>query len=596
MLKPKKHYSHVFNRRLFLLGSLKFIAYSFVIERLYNLQIRQSDKFKKLADNNRVNLSFIIPSRGLILDRNNNLLADNEEQYQLIFKAYNLENKYSALNKIINYVDLPKNKITDLYKQLSDNKKIILVKQNMKWREVAQISSNITELEGVYIEMVLVRKYLSKASSHIVGYVGKPEKEENVKLSKVEGSSIGKLAVEAAFDNSLQGKFGFKKEEVNAHGRVVNEISRVDGTSGNDINLSISKELQDFCYNRLGENAGSVVVLDTKSGEVLALVSNPSFNSNDFIGEMGENKWKEIVNNNLNPLFNRAIKGTYPPGSIFKLMVVLAAYNLDDFNPYKKYYCNGSYKVGNQIFHCWNDKGHGFVDCSDAVAVSCDCYFYDLSLRVGIDNIHDTAKKFGFGNSYLGDIFNSSAGIVPSKRWKKNQYGRIWNKTDTVVTSIGQGFALASPLQLAVMISIIANNGKNVVPKLVKEDYNSVDNNYIDNINLEGIKLIREAMFNAVNNPIGTAYQSRMNSSRLMCGKTATSQVRRISMKEREDGIIKNEDLPRNQRDHALFVGYYPHINPKYGFSIIVEHGGSGSKSAAPIAKDLCYKLKSIKI
>ena len=324
----------------------------------------------------------------------------------------------------------------------------------------------------------------------------------------------------------------------------------------------------------------------------MALVSNPSFNSNDFVGEMHEEKWKKIINNNLNPLFNRAIKGTYPPGSIFKLIVVLAAFSLNDFDANKKYYCNGSYKVGNQIFHCWNDKGHGFVNCSQAIAVSCDCYFYDLSLKVGIDNIYETATKFGFGNAFLNDIFNSSKGIVPSRNWKKKQYGRAWNKTDTVVTSIGQGFALASPLQLAVMISRIAAGGKNILPSLIKKDQNKVENDYLD-VSREGINLIKGAMFKAVNSPGGTAFQSRILSESLMCGKTATSQVRRISMKEREEGIIKNEDLPRDQRDHALFVGYYPHINPKYGFSVVVEHGGSGSKSAAPIAKDLCNKLKN---
>lgn len=596
MLKPRKKYNTLFNRRLFLLCSIKLLASTVVIERLYNLQIRQADKYKKLADNNRVNLSFIIPSRGLILDRNNKLLADNEERYQLILKTYNIENKLSALNNIYKYIDLPEKKKLDLNKKIFENKKIVLVKQNMKWSEVAKISSNITELEGVYIEMVLVRRYISQAASHIIGYVGRPEKEESPKLSKVEGTSIGKLAVEAAYDTKLQGKFGYKKEEVNAHGRVVNEISRVNGISGSDINLSISKELQNFSYSRLGSEAGSIVVLDIKTGEILALVSNPSFNSNDFIGEMREDRWKEIINNKLNPLFNRATKGTYPPGSIFKLMVVLAAYNLNDFNPNKKFFCNGSYQVGNQIFHCWNDEGHGFVNCSDAVAVSCDCYFYDLSLRVGIDNIYEMARKFGFGNSYLENIFNSAKGIIPSKNWKKNQYGRTWNKTDTVVTSIGQGFTLASPLQLAVMISRIANDGIEISPTLIKKDKNFENINYLDGINEEGIKLIKSAMFDAVNSANGTAFQSRLQSKSLMCGKTATSQVRRISMQERQEGIVKNEDLPRKQRDHALFAGYYPHINPRFGFSIVVEHGGSGSKSAAPIARDLCNKLKLIKI
>ena len=595
MLKPKKQYGLIFNRRLFLLSSIKLVTFAFVFNRLYNLQIKQTEKYKKLADNNRVNLSFIVPSRGLIFDRNNKLLADNEEQYQLIFKGYSINDKLKALDKVFNFVELTEIKKQDLKKKIKENKSRVLVKQNMSWNEVAKISSNITELEGVYIEMVLVRRYISTASSHVVGYVGKPDKNTNIKLSKVDDARVGKLAIEKAYDNGLQGKFGFKREEVNAHGRVVNEISKVNGTPGKDIILSISKDLQDYSFDRLGDNAGSVVVLNVNTGEVLALVTKPSFSSNDFTGEMHPDKWKEIINNDLNPLFNRSIKGTYPPGSIFKLIVVLAAFSLKDFNPDKRYFCNGSYKFGNQIFHCWNDKGHGFVNCSQALAVSCDCYFYDLSLSVGIDNIYESAKIYGLGYSYLNDIYSSSKGLIPSRSWKKEQYGRTWTKTDTIVTSIGQGFALASPLQLAVMISRIASDGKKIVPTIIKQNANTNKYDDFEDLEKKGISLIKKGMFDAVNSPIGTAYLSRTyNTKKLMCGKTATSQVRRISMKEREEGIIKNEDLPRNQRDHALFVGYYPHIEPKYGFSVVVEHGGSGSKSAAPIAKDLCNKLDLI--
>ena len=237
---------------------------------------------------------------------------------------------------------------------------------------------------------------------------------------------------------------------------------------------------------------------------------------------MHPDKWKEIINNNLNPLFNRAIRGTYPPGSIFKLIVVLAAYNLKDFNPNKKYFCNGSYKFGDQIFHCWNDKGHGFVDCKEALAVSCDCYFYELSLMVGIDNIYDVARKFGLGNAYLEEIYRSSKGLIPSKVWKKQQYGRVWTKTDTIVTSIGQGFALASPLQLAVMISRIASGGKNIMPKILKQNSNINENNDIENLNKEAISLIKKGMYDAVNSSMGTAYASRTyNSGKLNVRKNS---------------------------------------------------------------------------
>ncbi len=599
MLQNKKNKTNSFNRRLFLVISIKIISFSFLLERLFNLQVRQSEKYKKLAENNRISLSFILPSRGLIYDRNRNILADNIEQYQLIFKYDNSLNKADALRKLLRIVSLDENKKKKLIKKIYDDKKNsneVLIKNNLSWNEVARISSNITELRGVFIEMRLVRVYYELAASHLIGYVGKPDRYTNPKLSKVEGTFVGKLGIEHAFDKELQGKFGIKKEEVNAHGRVVNEISRVNGLSGKDINLTISKNLQKFCHNRLGNNSGSIVTLDLKTGDILSLVSKPSFDSNDFINTMSNNKWEEIKNNINKPLFNRASDGIYPPGSIFKLIVVMAASEINEFNPDRKYFCNGGYKFGNRIFHCWREEGHGWVNCKDALAMSCDCYFYDLSLKVGIDRISEIAKDFGLGKKYLDDIYSTTEGLIPTKNWKKKMYGRSWTKSDTIVAGIGQGFALASPIQLAVMIARIATDGIAIEPNIIKNKTKVIKEfSQITRIDKEVYKLVKAGMYDAVNNPIGTAFSSRLISEKLMSGKTATSQVRRISMKEREEGVIKNEKLPLEQRDHALFVGYYPHTKPKFAFSIVVEHGGSGSKSAAPIAKDLCRELKYIK-
>ena len=599
MLRSKKDKNSSFNRRLFLVMTVKLVSLSIIIERLYNLQVRQAEKYKKLSDNNRINLSFIIPSRGLIVDRNGNILADNKEQYQLLFKLDEVEDKMTALNKALKMVsidtDKKKNILASLY-TIKDNDTKIIIKNNLTWKEVAKISSNITELRGAFIEMRLVRIYYEKSASHLIGYVGKPDKKNNPKLSKVDGTYVGKLGIEYALDKQLQGKFGIKKEEVNAHGRVVNEISRVNGIPGNDIKLSISKDLQQFCHKRLEGQSGAIVTLEIKSGELLSFVSSPSFDSNDFVNEMLQTKWNDIKNNNRKPLFHRASNGIYPPGSIFKLMVVLAAYETSDFNPNRKYYCNGGFKFGDQIFHCWNEDGHGLVDCRESIAMSCDCYFYDLALKVGIDKIANVAKEFGLGKRYLESIFSSTLGLIPTREWKKNKFGRAWTKSDTIVASIGQGFTLASPLQLAVMTARIATEGIAVEPSIIKmpKKIKKQDKNFhkITRFKSEAYKLIKDGMFDAVNHPKGTAFSSRVVSKKLMSGKTATSQVRRISMKEREEGIIKNEELPLEQRDHAMFVGYYPNIKPKYAFSIVVEHGGSGSKSAAPIAKDLCRELE----
>ncbi len=583
------------NRRIFLFVIFKFFSVSFIIERLYNLQIRQSEKFKKLAENNRINSMFIIPARGIIYDRNNFILADNIEQYQLIYRYTNTKDKYDHLVKIFKYLKLEEKKKQKLLKEISLSKSDflqIIVKNDLSWKEVAQISANITELRGVFIQMILRRSYNSFSSSHIVGYVKTPDKKEYPKLANVPGTVVGKIGIEKSYDKKLQGKFGIKKEEVNAHGRVVKEISRVDGIPGEDINVSISKELQDICYERLGDNSGSIVVLDVRNGEVLAMVSKPSFNSNDFIKTMSQEKWDNIINNELNPMFNRSSLGTYPPGSIFKLIVSMTALNENNFNPNKKYFCNGGFKFGNQIFHCWKEDGHGFIDCKEAITMSCDCYFYDLSLSLGIEKIAETAKIFGLGEKYLDEIFPASEGIIPNKKWKKDKFQSEWTKSDTIVASIGQGYALSSPLQLAVMIARICTHGKLIKPSIIK---NKESKEQFDKTSLLKEKVytyIKEGMYNTVNNINGTAYQSRaIKSDYFMAGKTATSQVRRITMTEREEGIIKNEDLPRKMRDHGLFVGYFPFDKPRFAFSVIVEHGGSGSKTAAPIARDICKNL-----
>tara|TARA_Y100000589_G_scaffold315235_1_gene338553 strand:+ start:1088 stop:2887 length:1800 start_codon:yes stop_codon:yes gene_type:complete len=583
------------NRRIFLFIIFKFFSVFYIIERLYNLQIRQSEKFKKLAENNRINSMFIIPARGIIYDRNKFILADNVEQYQLIYRYTNTKDKYDHLVQIFKYLKLEQNKKENLLKEISFIKKDfvqIIIKNDLTWNEVARISSNITELRGVFIEMILRRSYNSFSSSHVVGYVKAPDKKEYPKLANVPGTVVGKIGIEKSYDKRLQGKFGIKKEEVNAHGRVVKEISRLNGIPGEDINISISRDLQDFCYERLGDNSGSIVVLDVRSGELLSMVSKPSFNSNDFISAMSQEKWDNIINNELNPMFNRSSQGTYPPGSIFKIIVSITALNEKNFNPDKKYFCNGGYKFGNQIFHCWKEGGHGFIDCKEAITMSCDCYFYDLSLNLGIEKISETAKVFGLGEKYLNEIFPASEGIIPNKKWKKNKFQSEWTKSDTIVASIGQGFALSSPLQLAVMIARVCTNGDLVKPKIIKNEGLNEQPKKIPLVEEKIFSYVKQGMFNTVNNINGTAYNSRkIKSNYFMAGKTATSQVRRISMREREEGIIKNEELPRKMRDHALFVGYFPHDKPKFAFSVVVEHGGSGSKTAAPIAQDICKKL-----
>ena len=547
---------NIYTRRSLILSGFKGLMMLILAERLYKLQIKEGYRFRKLAEENRINSRLIIPPRGRIFDRSSSVLAMNKENFRLILIPSESRDPINTVSKISNLIHLTEEEIKNFNNLfITANKNIpIYLRQNLIWNDVAKISEHIPELSGVFIEMGLVRHYQSVPSAHIVGYVGKPDKNDQKKstLLSMPGSRIGKSGVELAYDKEIRGKPGTQKVEVNAHGRVIKELVTLGGMPGSDIHLTILGVLQEYISNKLLANSAAVVVMKV------------------------------------------------PPGSVFKLVVLLAALESGILDPDKKHFCSGGFEFGNQTFHCWKEHGHGFVDAKQALSQSCDVFFYELSLRIGIDTIMPMARKLGLGYAYEKKVLKSVNGLLPDKKWKLDKLNQKWSKSETIVTGIGQGYILTSPLQLAVMTSRIASGGKLIYPKLIKSiNNNSTKIKNIKNLNLSksSIDLVKSAMYDSVNEIRGTAYNSRILSKKnIMAGKTGTSQVRRISMLEREQGVVKNEELPLDQRDHALFVGFAPYTDPKYAISVVIEHGGSGSRSAAPIARDIFLQLFSTAI
>ena len=442
--------------------------------------------------------------------------------------------------------------------------------------------------------MGLTRHYQEYESyAHIVGYVG-PISDKDLESEKpvdpvlqIPKFQIGKVGVEKKLEAHLRGRAGVSKVEVNASGRVMRELNRTQGKSGENIHLTIATNLQKFASERLKGMSASSVLIDIKSGDILSLVSTPSYNPNNFVLGISHSDWNDLLNDERKPLLNKATSGAYPPGSTFKMVVAAAALELGLIGLNDKIFCAGFYELGSRKFHCWQKGGHGKMSLQEAIQKSCDVYFYELARKVGVKRIGAMAKQLGLGQSYQLPLTGISGGFVPTKKWKKERFGTSWLVGDTLNIGIGQGFSLATPLQLAVMTARIAS-GREVTPNLIKNTEKELDKIKPLSIRKETLAAIKKGMYDVVNDKKGTAFKFRSTDENYsIAGKTGTSQVRKITREERESGVIKNEDLPWKMRDHALFTCFAPYRNPKYALSVVVEHGGSGSKVAAPIARDI---------
>lgn len=590
-------------RRVLLIGSFKLLVFSAIIGRLYKLQVVDREKYKTLSDSNRISLVFHAPSRGKIIDSLGNTIANNRKVYALIYDYSKLDliNTIDKIKSLINLNDETVNLILNKIKSAEIIDNTVILKEYLSWKELSIIYVNLPDLPGVTIKTSSIREY-TKGSfyAHTVGYTSYfNEKNSEINFTKnIPFFLKGKNGIEKVYDSYLRGVPGREEVEVNASGKFIRRLSLVKSIPGKDVQLTINSDLQDFAHGAIGSNIGAVLVLDAKNGDILCSASSPSFDPNIFSKKLDNQSWNKIINSMNAPLINRPINGLYPPGSTFKPVVALAALKFGVISKDEKIFCNGIYTLGNRNFHCWKEGGHGNLNLEDAIAQSCDVYFYELALRLGIERIAETARLLGFGEFY-DDYYGISKSIIPDKKWKKDNFNEKWQKGETLNVGIGQGFLLSTPLELAIMTANIINKGNLIKPNIVKSiSGEKVDNDKLtvrSNFKLEHLDIIKKAMYQVINSPKGTAWKSRVNDKDFnISGKTGTSQVRIISKEERESGIIKNEDLPFEKRDHALFVGFAPYNNPKYITTVILEHAGGGASNAAPMARDILVKARKI--
>ncbi|MCW9032936.1 MAG: penicillin-binding protein 2 [Rhodospirillales bacterium] len=595
----------LFGRRTAMLAGGKLLLLSTLVGRMYYLQVLQADRYKTLAEENRMSMRLLPPPRGRILDRYGIPLAVNEQNYRVVIipeQTKSVKETLLALGKVIGISSTESRRILREVKRKRSFVPVT-VRENLTWEDVAQIEVNAPDLPGAMIDVGESRYYPDGyETAHILGYVAAVSEKDLTgdPLLELPGFRIGKSGIEKVHDLILRGTGGTSQVEVNAYGRVIRELNRQEGKPGAEIKLSIDIGLQKVAVERLGEESGAAVVIDIHTGDILAMASTPSYDPNAFNRGLSTKEWKSLIGNNRKPLNNKAISGQYAPGSTFKMIVALAALEKGVIGPEQKVFCSGHVELGTARFHCWKKRGHGAVDLVQAIQSSCDVYFYEIARRTGIERIASMARRFGFGSSLGLDISGERSGLIPDKGWKRAELGEGWHQGETLLAGIGQGYVLATPLQLAVMTARLANGGEAVRPHLtssIQTDGTKVNKEIkaVKNIgvNSSHIELVRKAMNAVTNIPGGTAFRSRISDQRYaMAGKTGTAQVRRISKAEREVGVIKNKDLPWEQRDHASFVGFAPVDAPRYAVAVVVEHGGSGSKTAAPIARDILLEVQ----
>lgn len=594
--------NRVVERRTLIVIIFNLLAFAVIAARLYFLQVKEADKYKMMSDENRISTRFLVPPRGLIYDRNGEIIAKNEQDFQALMVAEQTPDIEDTLANFKRIIPLSEGEEQKIRKDLKNKRRFIPIKlkDNLNWDEVSKILLHAPDLPGVEIDEGLSRYYpYADIYAHVLGYVGPvsdKDKKDNP-LYMVPGFKIGKSGLERYFDYKLQGKGGTIKLEVNAYGRVMSEIERNNGEEGESLTLTLDARLQQAAYEAFGEESGAAVVLNVRTGEILALVSTPSFDPNLFTNGISYKHWNALLNNERTPLVNKAVSGQYSPGSTFKVVVALAALEAGVINLNTRFNCTGGLDVGNIRFHCWRHSGHGSLNVVEALKHSCDIFFYETAMKLGIDKIHDMAVKLGMGNVLEVGLDNEKSGIIPTKAWKKARFGTAWTHGDAANSGIGQGYVLVTPLQLATMLARVVNGGYAVQPTFIKPTEKELAKIKRLDISTKNIEIVKRGMFEVVNGAGGTAGRVRFNiDGALMGGKTGTTQVRRISMKERSSGILRDEQLPWRLRNHALFIGFTPVDNPRYAVAVIVEHGSSGSGVAAPIASKILQKALQLDI
>ena len=621
---------NVVNRRMFILSAAKILVFTGIVARLFSLQINENKKYLTLSDKNRLREWRLPPVRGDFLDYFGKIVAGNTEVYQLHVIPEEVKNFKSLIARLKDIINLTDKEYIKIIKKKNTQKPwdTIIVSENLSWEQFSKLNLYLHELNGVKPVLSVVRSYPYKENfTHILGYVSRASvsdlnENEAIRKNHVPGLRVGKVGLEKTFEKDLIGINGVQRYEVNAYGKRINQLDHIDGIKGKNISLTIDSEIQKFANTLLKNKSGSISIMDIYTGDIIALHSSPSFDPNLFSHGISNKNWKLIKENPLKPLINKTISGLYSPGSTIKPLVALSALENDVINPNLTIECTGKTELYGQTYHCWKEKGHGYMKLRNAIKQSCDTYFYEVARRLGVDRLNLTAKKFGLGNKVLEDIFISEKkGLVPSTKWKKNNLGRGWYLGETLLTGIGQGYIQTTPLQLCLMTAQLANGGFKIYPRITvdkkQETYEAIKFKMSQKIieenkeqsalirtsekffksfkdeykilfkNQENIKFVLEAMFASANEMYGTSYSSRYDNKKYQfAGKTGTSQVKRITERQRELDLKINQ-IPYEERDHALYIAYGPYEKPRYAVSVIVEHGGSGSSVAAPIAKKL---------
>ncbi|MDP3371791.1 MAG: penicillin-binding protein 2 [Candidatus Paracaedibacteraceae bacterium] len=591
----RNDFYQIFTRRTFLLSAFKGGLMLTLLGRLYYLQVFKGRHYKVLSDKNRIQTCLLAPSRGLIKDKNDIVLAGHKINYQVILVPELVDFPEKLLRKIADLLALSHDHYDVLVKRFKRNKKQnLLVKEGLSWDELSKIELHSEELKGILIEKGERRFYpFPELTCHTLGYVAvSSQKDKAIEgaspLLQLPGFCIGKSGIELAENSMLQGKAGLKQIEVNAYGRTIRTLETFEPIKGEELKLTLDIKLQQTVSDILKrEESAGAVIMDVHTGAILALASQPTFNAQFFTDSISKSNWHEIINHPRHPLTNKVISGLYAPGSIFKIVVALAALHEKIVDSHTSFNCPGHYDYNDHRFHCWNWKrgGHGSVNLQSAITQSCDTFFFNIATKLGIDAIAKMARKLGYGEATGIDLAGEKCGLVPSKDWKREKKRQAWTGGDTINASIGQGYLLSTPLQQARMTAMLVNGLKPIVPHLIQKN-NLVTLPPLFSIDPDHLALVTQGMSDVVNQPWGTAYRSRIqDSSFLMAGKTASTQVSRITAQQRLEGT--HNDRPYELREHAMFTAFAPVEKPRYSVAVIVEHGGSASRVAAPIARDI---------
>ncbi len=622
--------SNTVNRRMFIFAAAKAVIFCGIVGRLFSLQINENKKYLTLSDKNRLREARLPPVRGEFEDYFGNRIAKNLIVYQLHVVPEQVEDFKTLMVRLKDILNFSNNRLQELIKKKNKQKpwKTLIVSENLTWDEFTKINFYLHELSGARPVLTVGRNYpYNETYTHVLGYVSEASVEdlisnETIKQRNVPGLRVGKTGLEKALENELIGTNGIQRFEVNAYGKRINQIDFQEGEKGKTIKLTIDTEIQKYTQKLLNEKAGSISVMDIYTGEIIAMNSSPSFDPNLFLYGIEKKKWKEIKKNPLKPLLNKTVSGLYSPGSTIKPIVALSALENDVISTDMKVNCRGHkhpLELYGTKYHCWKKQGHGYMSLKNAIKQSCDTYFYEAARLLGVDRLNETAKKFGLGDVVLGSHFNEKKGVVPSTKWKKEAIGQNWYLGETLINGIGQGYIQTTPLQLCLMTAQLANGGHKIYPKIISDDEESIESikqemklaseNNEENSKLlsvpeklfntkkkkyhalyrnkENVKFVLDGMFRSTNEIYGTSFSSRIDDPKYQfAGKTGTAQVKRITEAERELDLKINQ-IPYKERDHAWYVAFGPYKDPRYAVSILVEHGGSGSSVAAPIAKKL---------